>query len=165
MCQLRFFLSGRILRRIPIIKQDEERTKQLENILDKLYENWRDVRRETITELGEAESLKIIDFHANNWIDITRWISSKYERHEQMNIVSFQFSRCFKEIYWCNGHILTISFLVHYLQQLPFLPCLDLHFKERTCLICHATALGRRFNPSRCHFFIAPLIKISFGTS
>ena len=82
------------------MKQDDERTKQLEDILDKLYENWREVRRETIAELGEAESLKIIDFHANNWIDITRWIGSKYERGEQMNIVSFQFSRCFKEIYW-----------------------------------------------------------------
>lgn len=82
------------------MKQDDERAKKLENILDKLYENWREVRRETIAELGEAESLKVIDFHANNWIDITSWIGSKYERHEQMNIVSFQFSRCFKEIYW-----------------------------------------------------------------
>jgi len=82
------------------MKQDDERTKQLEDILDNLYENWREVRRETIAELGEAESLKIIGFHANNWIDITRWIGSKYERGEQMNIVSFQFSRCFKEIYW-----------------------------------------------------------------
>ncbi len=68
------------------MRKDDERTKQLESILDNLYENWRVVRMETIAELGELESLKIIDFHANNWIDITRWIASKYKRSEQVNI-------------------------------------------------------------------------------
>jgi hypothetical protein len=77
-----------------------------ENILDKLYEHWREIRRETVEQLGEREALKIIDFHANNWIDMVRWISSKYRREEQMNIVLFQFSRLFKEILW-------LQFLFH----------------------------------------------------
>ena len=78
----------------------------LENILDNLYEHWRQIRRETLEQLGRKEALKIIDFHANNWIDIVRWISSKYDREEQMNIVIFQFSRLFKEVYW-------LQFLFH----------------------------------------------------
>lgn len=64
------------------------RIREVENILDNLYKYWRDIRKETIEQLGEREALKIIDFHANNWIDIVKWISSKYKREEQMNIVS-----------------------------------------------------------------------------
>ena len=88
------------------IEMDAERARDLENILDNLYEHWRDVRKETIEQLGEREALKIIDFHGNNWIDIVRWISSKYKREEQMNVVGFQFSRLFKEVYW-------LQFLFH----------------------------------------------------
>ena len=83
-----------------------KRTQDLENILDNLYEHWRDVRKETIEDLGEREALKIIDFHGNNWIDIVGWISSKYERPEQMNIVYLQFLRLLKELYW-------LQFLFH----------------------------------------------------
>lgn len=83
-----------------------DRVEHLENILDDLYEQWGELRRETIEQLRDREALKIIDFHANNWIDIVKWISSKYKREEQMNIVIFQFSRLFKEIYW-------LQFLFH----------------------------------------------------
>lgn len=79
---------------------NKRRITKLENSLDNLYENWREVRRETITQLGENEALKILDFHGNNWIDIIGWISSRYQREEQMNIVYFQFLRVFKEIFW-----------------------------------------------------------------
>ncbi|GAI43635.1 unnamed protein product, partial [marine sediment metagenome] len=85
---------------------NSDRVEHLENILDDLYEQWRELRRETIEQLRNREALKIIDFHANNWIDIVKWISSKYKREEQMNIVIFQFSRLFKEIYW-------LQFLFH----------------------------------------------------
>lgn len=78
----------------------KRRQKELEDILDSLYGHWQDVRRETITSLGEKQALKIIDFHGNNWIDIISWISSTYLRQEQMNIVNFQFTRIFKEVYW-----------------------------------------------------------------
>ena len=83
-----------------------ERIREVENILDNLYEHWRQIRREAVEQLGERVALKIIDFHANNWIDIVKWISSKYKREEQMNIIIFQFSRLFKEIYW-------LQFLFH----------------------------------------------------
>lgn len=79
---------------------DSGRTKDLENILDNLYQHWQETRRETIAHLGEKEALKIIDFHANNWIDIVRWVSSEHPWEEQMNIVNIQFLRVFKEIYW-----------------------------------------------------------------
>lgn len=85
---------------------NHEKTSDVEGILDNLYEDWKQIRRETVRQLGEREALKIIDFHANNWIDLVRWISSKYKREEQMNIVIFQFSRLFKEIYW-------LQFLFH----------------------------------------------------
>jgi hypothetical protein len=78
----------------------------VENILDGLYEHWKQIRRETVQQLGEREALKIIDFHANNWIDVVRWVSSEYKREEQMNIVISQFSRLFKEVYW-------LQFLFH----------------------------------------------------
>lgn len=77
-----------------------KRAGDLEKILDNLYGQWREVRKESIEKLGEREALKIIDFHGNNWIDIVGWISSTYKREEQMNIVIFQFSRLLKEIYW-----------------------------------------------------------------
>lgn len=83
-----------------------KRTRDLEEILDNLYENWREIRKETIEGLGEREAAKIIDFHAQNWIDVTEWISSTYGRQGQMNIVYFQFFRLFKEIYW-------LQFLFH----------------------------------------------------
>lgn len=79
---------------------DTERTKSLQHSLDNLYKHWRQIRGETIAQLGEREALQIIDFHGNNWIDIMGWISSAYERQQQMNIISFQFVRLFKEIYW-----------------------------------------------------------------
>lgn len=85
---------------------NDERAKNVGNILDNLYEHWKQIKEETIARLGEREALKIIDFHANNWIDIVRWISSTYERQQQMNIVGFQFFRLFKEIYW-------LQFLFH----------------------------------------------------
>ncbi len=88
------------------IEMDAESASYLEDILDNLYENWRQIRRETLEQLGRKESLKIIDFHANNWIDIVRWISSRYGRTEQTNLVLFQFSRLFKELYW-------LQFLFH----------------------------------------------------
>jgi len=83
-----------------------QRASDVENILDGLYEHWKQIRRETVRQLGEREALKIIDFHANNWIDVVRWVSSEYKREKQMNIVIFQFSRLFKEIYW-------LQFLFH----------------------------------------------------
>ncbi len=83
-----------------------EKASDIEGILDSLYEHWKQIRRETVKELGKREALKIIDFHTNNWIDIVRWISSSYERQQQMNIVGFQFLRLFKEIYW-------LQFLFH----------------------------------------------------
>ncbi len=83
-----------------------KRTRDLEEILDNLYESWREIRKETIEGLGEREAAKIIDFHAQNWIDVTEWISSTYGRQGQMNIVYFQFFRLFKEIYW-------LQFLFH----------------------------------------------------
>jgi len=83
-----------------------EKARDLETILDNLYEQWREIRKETIERLGGKEALKIIDFHANNWIDIVKWISSEYKREEQMNIIGFQFSRLFKEVYW-------LQFLFH----------------------------------------------------
>ncbi|MEM2107241.1 MAG: hypothetical protein QXV46_05460 [Candidatus Bathyarchaeia archaeon] len=76
------------------------RTEEVERILDRLYENLKSVRKETIEKLGNKDALHIIDFHANNWIDIIKWIVSKYSKEEQMNITIFQFSRLFKEIYW-----------------------------------------------------------------
>jgi len=76
-----------------------EKARDLETILDNLYEQWREIRKETIERLGGKEALKIIDFHANNWIDIVKWISSEYKREEQMNIIGFQFFRLFKEVY------------------------------------------------------------------
>lgn len=83
-----------------------EKPRDLETILDNLYEQWREIRKETIERLGGKEALKIIDFHANNWIDIVKWISSEYKREEQMNIIGFQFFRLFKEVYW-------LQFLFH----------------------------------------------------
>jgi hypothetical protein len=83
-----------------------KKARDLEAILDNLYEQWREIRKETIERLGGKEALKIIDFHANNWIDIVKWISSEYKREEQMNIIVFQFSRLFKEVYW-------LQFLFH----------------------------------------------------
>ena len=53
-----------------------EKTRKLENALDKLYKNLELIRKETITHLGGKEALHIIDFHANNWIDIIGWILS-----------------------------------------------------------------------------------------
>jgi len=83
-----------------------EKTSDVEGILDAHYEHWKQIRRETVRQLGKREALKIIDFHANNWIDIERWISSSYERQRQMNIAGFQFFRLFKEISW-------LQFLFH----------------------------------------------------
>ena len=83
-----------------------EKANDVERVLDDLYEHWKQIRSETVGQLGKKEALKIIDFHANNWIYIMRWISSTYKRQQQMNIVGFQFSRLFKEIYW-------LQFLFH----------------------------------------------------
>lgn len=83
-----------------------EKARDLETILDNLYEQWREIRKETVERLEGKEALKIIDFHANNWIDIVKWISSEYKREEQMNIIGFQFFRLFKEVYW-------LQFLFH----------------------------------------------------
>lgn len=47
---------------------ESRKTRNLERILDNLYEYWQGIRRETIAELGAKEALKIIDFHANNWM-------------------------------------------------------------------------------------------------
>ncbi len=79
---------------------DKQRIKELETILDNLYQHWRETRRETIEYLGDGEALKIIDFHANNWIDIVGWVSHEYRKDEQMNIVYIHWLRLFKEIYW-----------------------------------------------------------------
>lgn len=79
---------------------DNQRLKDLEKMLDKLYGHWRQVRRETIKHLGDREALKIVDFHGNNWIDIVGWVSAEYERKEQLNILYVQWLRLFKEIYW-----------------------------------------------------------------
>lgn len=79
--------------------------RKFEKSLDKLYETWKSVRRETITHFGK-DAFHIIDFHGNNWIDITNWILSKYTREEQMNVIFIQFQRLFKEINW-------LQFLFH----------------------------------------------------
>jgi len=79
---------------------DAERGGSLEDILDNLYEHWKQIRKETLAQLGGREALKIIDFHGDNWADIVGWISSTYKREEQMNIVYFQFFRLFKEVHW-----------------------------------------------------------------
>ena len=102
-----------------------KRLKDLENILDNLYVQWKEVRKETIEGLGEREALKIVDFHVNNWIDIVGWISSKYKREEQMNIVIFQFSRLLKELYWLQFLFHTANYPTAYrnLRYIPEMAC------------------------------------------
>lgn len=115
-----------------------KRFRELERILDKLYEQWREVRRETIEELGEKEALKIIDFHGNNWADVVKWISSKYERQEQMNIVVFQFSRLFKEVHWLQFIFHTGNYPLAYrnLRYILEMMCqayyIDIHYSNLT---------------------------------
>ena len=83
-----------------------QKNRQLEKYLDKLYENWKSVRCETIMCLGKEDAVHIANFHGYNWLETISWIMSKYSRKEQMNIVFIQFVRLFKEIYW-------LQFLFH----------------------------------------------------
>jgi hypothetical protein len=93
---------------------DNQRIKELESILDNLYQHWRDTRRETIACLGDKEALKIIDFHANNWIDVVSWVSTVYERDEQFKILYIQWLRLFKEIYWLQYLFYTANYSTAY---------------------------------------------------
>jgi hypothetical protein len=80
--------------------------KKIEKTLDDLYENFDDVRRETIETLGKDAALHIINYQTGNWIDIINWISQKYDQKDLNNMVYLQFTRIFKETIW-------LQFLFH----------------------------------------------------
>ena len=74
--------------------------RDIEKSLDRLYEHWVSVRRETIQSLGGQTAVHLIDFHGNNWIDIISWITAKCSPKQQLTITFTQFFRLFKELHW-----------------------------------------------------------------
>ncbi len=85
-----------------------------ESLINNLYDTWKDIRNDTIKNLGKETAFHIIDFHGNNWIDIMSWINSNYTREEQLNIVFFQYFRLFKEIYWLQFLFLNANYPMMY---------------------------------------------------
>lgn len=74
--------------------------REIERLLDRLYETWGSVRNETVQCLGAQTALHLMDFHGSNCINISIWISKKYNQKQRLTITYFQFIRLIKELHW-----------------------------------------------------------------
>jgi hypothetical protein len=87
-------------------RKETSGTRDIEKVLDRLYQQWRGVRSETIFNLGEKEALFLVNFHFNNVIDITSWMGNRYPDRWRNSCISFDYCRFFKGLLWMNFYFI-----------------------------------------------------------